>query len=325
MLGLVRRHLSTIAVAFVTAAVTAGGPALAAAFDAINADKVDNRHAVGAGATSDERKGKLVATSPTTGRLPNDIIAKAPNADRLGGLNAAAFSRRLKRTVVVNGSGTAAENGAALRTAINSIPTDSTGPAAGREWLVLIGPGKFGLGGMTLDMRDYVNLEGAGADATVIQCNCGTTVSEHLSGAVRGAMYADLTDLTIRNDGVADEIVSAFVQVVGTASEMSDVSLISYGEVAFGAWVANSGTLRIDDSWVAADSLPTGTSHGVMTDNGSVRVHGSRLDGFYSIGTRNTGSVRAANSQIIGGVDGSATCVASYNSAYAELGSNCEL
>lgn len=56
-----------------------------------NSDKVDGKHAVSAGATTDVRKGKLVATSSTTGRLPNDIIAKAPDAGLLDGLDSTAF------------------------------------------------------------------------------------------------------------------------------------------------------------------------------------------------------------------------------------------
>jgi hypothetical protein len=62
----------------------AGASQLRATF-ADNADKVDGFHAVGAGASVTQRKGKLVATSRTTGRLPDNIIAKAPNAARLGG------------------------------------------------------------------------------------------------------------------------------------------------------------------------------------------------------------------------------------------------
>lgn len=38
-----------------------------------------------------KRKGKLVATSHKTGLLPNDIIAMAPNADKLDSLDSAAF------------------------------------------------------------------------------------------------------------------------------------------------------------------------------------------------------------------------------------------
>jgi hypothetical protein len=44
----------------------------------------------------DQLKGKLVATNGTTGVLPNGIIAKAPNANWLDGLDS---------SVIVNGSG----------------------------------------------------------------------------------------------------------------------------------------------------------------------------------------------------------------------------
>lgn len=75
-----RRHLTTMLVAVVTAAVTAGGPALAHgvqhALFAHDADKVDGKHAVGAGAKPAARAGKLVATNKA-GQLPNNIIAAA--------------------------------------------------------------------------------------------------------------------------------------------------------------------------------------------------------------------------------------------------------
>ena len=56
-----------------------------------NADKVDGRHAVGSGASIAARKGKLVATNPGSGRLPDNIIAKAPNANLLDGRDSTAF------------------------------------------------------------------------------------------------------------------------------------------------------------------------------------------------------------------------------------------
>jgi len=62
----------------------AGPPVAAAVYDAVNADKVDGRHAVAASTTPAGRAGKLVATN-SSGRLPNDIIATAPNAGKLGG------------------------------------------------------------------------------------------------------------------------------------------------------------------------------------------------------------------------------------------------
>lgn len=88
------RNLSTTAIATVAGLVggmvASFGPGLAqAAYDAVNSDKVDGLHAVGAGASVTNRKGKLVATNGSTGRLPNNIIAKAPDSARLGGKTAA--------------------------------------------------------------------------------------------------------------------------------------------------------------------------------------------------------------------------------------------
>ncbi|HET7691110.1 MAG TPA: hypothetical protein VFK41_12045 [Nocardioidaceae bacterium] len=65
------------------------GSALPAAAIIANADKVDGFHAVGSGASVSARKGKLVATSKTNGRLPNNIIGTAPDAAKLGGKAAA--------------------------------------------------------------------------------------------------------------------------------------------------------------------------------------------------------------------------------------------
>lgn len=86
-----RRHLSTVTVAAATAVVTAtvitGGPALAASVVAYatNAGAVDGRHAVPANASLAGRRGKLVATGAKSGRLPDDIIARAPDSARLQG------------------------------------------------------------------------------------------------------------------------------------------------------------------------------------------------------------------------------------------------
>lgn len=87
------RHTTTILVAMVTAAITAGGPLLAAqVYDAENAHQVDGRHAVGAASTAAERAGKLVATDGS-GRLPNSIIERAPDSARVGGRTASGLTR----------------------------------------------------------------------------------------------------------------------------------------------------------------------------------------------------------------------------------------
>jgi hypothetical protein len=92
--------------ALVVAVLGSTGPAIAHgvqhALFAHNADKVDGKHAVGAGASVAARKGKLVATSGTSGYLPNNVIQKAPNADRLDGVDSSGFYRAGSKVVDAN-------------------------------------------------------------------------------------------------------------------------------------------------------------------------------------------------------------------------------
>jgi hypothetical protein len=91
MLQTLRRHLPIFLTAVLTATVFAAAPTVArAAYDAVNSDKVDGKHAVGAGATPASRAGKLVATNGS-GRLPNNIIDKAPDSNLLDGRDSTEF------------------------------------------------------------------------------------------------------------------------------------------------------------------------------------------------------------------------------------------
>ncbi len=94
-----RRHLPILVTAVIVAVLMQAGPPVAAAvYDAVNADKVDGRHAVASWTTAADRAGKLVATN-AYGRLPNDIIATAPNAGKLGGQLPGAYLRNSPDTV----------------------------------------------------------------------------------------------------------------------------------------------------------------------------------------------------------------------------------
>ena len=95
MSSVIRKHAATFGVALVTSLVAAGaGPAIAHGVHALfahNSDKVDGLHAVKSGTSKKKRRGKLVATSRKTGRLPNNIIKKAPDANKLDGLDSTIF------------------------------------------------------------------------------------------------------------------------------------------------------------------------------------------------------------------------------------------
>src|SRR5438093_2322181 len=90
MFDFLKQHATTFVVAMVTAAVTAAAPAIASSVT--NADKVDGFDAVGCQAGAQARAGNLVATCDN-GFLPNGLIKKAPNADKLDGVSSSGFYR----------------------------------------------------------------------------------------------------------------------------------------------------------------------------------------------------------------------------------------
>jgi hypothetical protein len=90
MMRTLTRDARTVVVAAITSLVVTGVPVMAAVNYALNADRVDRKHAVGAGASIAKRAGKLVATNGQ-GVLPNGIIKKAPDADKLDGVDSTDF------------------------------------------------------------------------------------------------------------------------------------------------------------------------------------------------------------------------------------------
>jgi hypothetical protein len=96
-------NVKLVIVAVVCLSFGMAAPAVAArtvAF-ATNAHKVDGKHAVSSAATVDARKGKLVATSFRTGRLPGNIVDTVPNSLKLGGKPAISY---IHDVTVVNGA-----------------------------------------------------------------------------------------------------------------------------------------------------------------------------------------------------------------------------
>lgn len=110
-----RENIKIVAVAAGCLVIGLSLPAAAGQARAIyanNSDKVDGKHAVGSGASTTQRKGKLVATNPQTSRLPDNIIKKAPDASRLGG-----YTHAQLRTIPVLVQGGGLQGGAEVTAA----------------------------------------------------------------------------------------------------------------------------------------------------------------------------------------------------------------
>ncbi len=252
----VRRNLSTILVAMVTAAVTGGGSAVAATVVdfARNADKVDNIHA--GPATTASRANKLIATGED-GRLPVGIIPPA-NADKVDGLHAVTSGSTAKagKLVATDGSGqfptsvipkdatpysryllvrgdagTAAQNAARLQAKVNSV----TGSATNR-YVVLVEPGAYDFGTGRLTMKPFVDVVGAGPGRTVLTGGGGATDD---AATVRLAADSALRQVTVRARA-SSATAAAYVGGV-TFAEHSGGGEVTDSEIDAGYAMPQSG------------------------------------------------------------------------------------
>jgi hypothetical protein len=85
--------LRVVLIAVVASMVLAAAPAMAAAYDAMNADNVDGHGAVGSKSKPGQRANSLIAANKR-GYLPNNAIRKTRDSARLGGQPRTSFIER---------------------------------------------------------------------------------------------------------------------------------------------------------------------------------------------------------------------------------------
>jgi hypothetical protein len=118
--------------------------------------------------------------------------SKVADSNLLDGKSATDFAAACKRTVVVSPTGTDTENGQALLNALNGI----TDASATKKYLIYIEPGTYDLSSGTLQMKQHVDIQGAGELNTIIT---SVASSECTTGTLAGATNAELRFLTVRN------------------------------------------------------------------------------------------------------------------------------
>ena len=358
MRGSVRRYSPVILAAVLGSLLTADGPVIAdMVYDANNAHKVDGRHAVPASTAISGRAGQLVATN-ARGRLPNDIIVQAPDAELLDGLDSRAFERTLQRTVVIRAGGSAVTRGARLRQALQAIAAQDPPPSAQNTWLVRLEAGIYDLGDVGLAMVPFVDIEGSGRDITTIRCACtGNNADE--SYTIAGADHAALRSLGVVSTGGAFHTIGIYtpsgadttvtdvrVRVSGaevnnallvfeSSPRFTDVDALANGGGAdFGhnyGLYSQAGTPWIRDSvLVASGGFVVNTAVSNIF-SGTVRIDGSSLRASggsspWAIDADSGTAVRVAATEVDGAVRrvGTVACVAAYNAVYAPLNETCD-
>lgn len=102
--------------------------------------------------------------------------------------------------------------------AINSIPaTGPDIPSATNRYLIVIGPGEFDIGSESLEMREWVSIQGSGRESTKIIGALSTDSPGSSSAVVTGANNAALTDMSIENIG-GKEYSFALYNIYASAS-----------------------------------------------------------------------------------------------------------
>jgi hypothetical protein len=193
------------AAALVTSVGLAGGPAIA---KALNADTVDHKHAVGAGASVKARKGKLVATDKRTGRLPDNIIGTAPkaltakvadsadsaaDAAKLAGQPATAYLTKAEVNQVVGLGGAPTLPAAGVTTSSTSVTTTKPG----RLLVDFTGSGQLQCPSSSF-VRWWIQLDGTPIVSSSMQLGEAVTISFdyagfpaiHLTGVTTGVVAA---------------------------------------------------------------------------------------------------------------------------------------
>ena len=238
------------------------------------------------------------------------------------------------RTIVVGPVGTAAQNGAALLSALAGI----TDAGSGKPYLLKIEPGTYGLGASPLAMKDFVDIEGSGEGVTTIT---GITQPSCQSGTVILA-NAELRFLTVTNLG-GGICATALYQGNTANARITHVTIGASGATnSLGALLSNGALMRQSTIFMpnvgsVGVDLQGGTATLVDVDlvsgnvgvyspgSGTLVIHNSRLKATGNVLQAQAGAtIDVAGSQIVGGVSGGTTkCVGSFNATFDPLPAAC--
>ncbi len=238
---------------------------------------------------------------------------KATNADKLDGLDSSDFASSYKRTVVVSPVGTDAQNGSALLSALSGI----TDAAATKPYLLYIEPGTYDLGTSTLQMKQHVDIQGAGELKTLIISNVSGTVGETFcgTGAVRGANDAELRFLTVRHAGNGNCAIAIYNDSASPLLTHVRAESSRSGDTNVGVFNRSSNPTMTNVT-ATSSSGASGGYYAVLNVSSSPTITHSRLTGSSGALYHNGGTAKVALTQLSGAISrqaGTLQCFDNYN------------
>ena len=172
------------------------------------------------------------------------------------------------RTIVVRPTSSATTNGTALLDALASISGNGVG--TDDRWLIKLEPGVYDVGGTSVAMRSFVDIEGSGEGVTLIIGRTSTLTS----GVVNLEDDSELRYVSVVNDGDTGS------NATGTAISVASVGRLTHVNAkASGATTTNTALFVIDGSEVTVrDSVLEGDDADVDTDaSGTANIVFSQL------------------------------------------------
>ena len=249
------------------------------------------------------------------------------------------YADAMTNVVNVDASGTATENGSTLESTVESISDASSS----NPYLVRIGPGTYNLDGATLDLPDYVSLQGSGQASTEIRSQgTGDTSSfatlelgvasevRHLTVHVTESTAGTYHVAAIRVGSGNDDVL--LDRITATATSLGDARGIVAGGVTglrigdstvevegsggpIAVYLANS-TVTVDDLRATATGTDGGEYGMWASSNAILELADSRVEGStHGLQVSHSATATVRSSSLVGGT------YALNNSATADVAS----
>lgn len=130
------------------------------------------------------------------------------------------YSRDMQTVHVHPVPGDGPASGTRLINALAAI----TDASATKRYVVKIEPGIYDVGSTMLLMKPYVDIEGSGQEATVIQ-GVGTAENTSTIAVVKGASSSEIRDLQVRGTGSASQPTTIGIVVIDADTSIRDVTV----------------------------------------------------------------------------------------------------
>ncbi|MEM7225610.1 MAG: hypothetical protein AAF495_21710 [Pseudomonadota bacterium] len=246
-----------------------------------------------------------------------------------------------RSTVVVGPSGVPADDGAALIEALAGITASAEAPV-----LLKIEPGRYDLGGVSLVMKPFVDVEGSGPAVTLLTGEVAGAFGTQ-QGVVTVARNSELRELTVENRFDQTITSDSAAIVVRAGGRMRDVNAVATGSGVLARAIlttffdseepaelsnvtarAQTRAVQVVFPGLEADGLTAKGAEGLFVSSGAVTLRNAIVEGtnFAALVANLSPEVNFVATQLVGELacgNSQCRCVNAYNGAFEPLANDC--